>query len=214
MPVGNCGSGSPAGAEQTGQAKITNPARHIEIEDSGVFRDFMRADGILGRRRARRGRGDPAAGRLRCRDLDGRADGCLRGGGISLAGRREGGDPRGGAGAANAVPRRLPRPSDARRCAWRPGRDHGRGEVGILEVELTEDGWDPLPKPRLPPARGNELPEAMTLACTRSVRHVVQSFRVPACPAAARCALTRALRLAVSMPVAAIARGSPAVGPE
>jgi len=107
--------------------EIPRPPAYRDRASRRVPRLHARRRDRMGRGRARRGRGDPAARRLRRGDLHGRADGRVRRGRIPLAGRREGGDPRGGARAKHAVPRRVPRPPDARRCARRPGRAHGRG---------------------------------------------------------------------------------------
>ena len=101
--------------------------QHIDIEHPGIFRDFMRADGIAWDTvELDEGEAIPPLDGLRRADLHGRADGRVRGGRAPLARRREGGDPRGGGGARHALPRRLPRPPTARRCAGRPGGDDAR----------------------------------------------------------------------------------------
>ena len=72
-----------------------------------------------------RGDADPRSRSLRHPHGHGRPDGRLAGGSVRLAEGREGGDPRLGRRARQAVPRRLSRPPAAGRCAGRRGRPGG-----------------------------------------------------------------------------------------
>ncbi len=96
------------------RAHASRPCRHF-LRPAARARHRV----ALGALRSRRA--DPGSRRVRCPLGDGRADGCLAGGGASLARGREGGDPRGRGRPRDAVFRHLSRPPAPGRCAGRRG---------------------------------------------------------------------------------------------